>query len=38
VNRLGSAPQVAAVSPLDERSTSPDGRIGIVEVTYAAPG
>jgi RND superfamily putative drug exporter len=35
VRRLGSAPQVVAVSPPDERSTSPDGRIGIVEVTYA---
>ena len=28
VNRLGSAPQVRSVSELDERSTSPDGRIG----------
>jgi RND superfamily putative drug exporter len=37
VDRLGSAPQVAAVSPLDERSTSRDGRIGIVQVTYAVP-
>jgi len=37
VGRLGSAPQVTAVSPLDERSTSPDGRIGIVQVTYAVP-
>ena len=34
VERLGRAPQVAALSPLDERSTSPDGRIGIIEVTY----
>ena len=38
VTRLGAAPQVADVSPLDERSTSPDGRIGIIEVTYGVPG
>jgi RND superfamily putative drug exporter len=38
VSRLGSAPQVDGVSPLDDRSTSPDGRIGIVEVTYAVGG
>lgn len=38
VTRLDAAPQVADVSPLDERSTSPDGRIGIIEVTYGVPG
>ena len=38
VSRLGAAPQVVDVAPLDERSTSPDGRIGIVEVTYGVPG
>jgi len=38
VTRLGAAPQVADIAPLDERSTSPDGRIGIIEVTYGVPG
>ncbi len=35
--RLASAPQVEAVAPLDQRSTSPDGRTGLLEVTYAVP-
>ncbi|WP_433729237.1 MMPL family transporter [Actinoplanes sp. CA-051413] len=38
IGRLGAAPQVSAVTPLDERSTSPDGRIGIIEVTYGVRG
>lgn len=35
VKSLESAPQVASVAPLDQRSTSPDGRIGIIEVSYS---
>jgi RND superfamily putative drug exporter len=38
ISRLGAAPQVEAVSALDERSTSPDGRYGIIEVSYAVGG
>lgn len=38
VKRLESAPQVASVAPVDQRSTSPDGRIGIVEVSYSVGG
>src|SRR5687767_5133470 len=35
ISSLGAAPQVEAVTALDERSTSPDGRFGIIEVRYA---
>lgn len=38
VSSLQGAPQVEEVSALDERSTSPDGRIGLIEVTYDGGG
>ncbi|MEV7627712.1 MMPL family transporter [Actinoplanes sp. NPDC089786] len=38
VSRLGGSPQVVDVAPLDERSTSPDGRFGIIDVSYGVDG
>ncbi|GLY94087.1 MMPL family transporter [Actinoplanes sp. NBRC 103695] len=38
VSRLGGSPQVVDVAALDERSTSPDGRFGIIDVSYGVDG